>query len=388
MPETHHHGTLIHGENLSVLRSLGPELRGRVRAIYLDPPYNTGERKLTGDHAYDDAHEDWLGFMRPRLQALIETLRPDGSLFIQLDDNQLDHTRLELDRLMGPEQFIARITIDARAPSAFSTVNAGLFKASEYLLWYARDRASFRWSPLRVPRGPDPAYRMWLQNPEDPPQDWTFCTLRKAARGRELQALQVDQAHRVCRLASISDLKAGRATVLAKHQSRAAPDRVLVVERQGHEPQYLLRGQQLLFYERQVSVIDNRRTASRPLTNIWTDISWEGIAREGGVRFKQGKKPERLLRRILQLSTEPGDLVVDAFCGAGTTAAVAHKMRRSWLTIEQGAQVALAAERLQRVVEGRDPTGITRLEGWDGGGVLSLRCQHDDTKGPTPCFSS
>ena len=389
MPETHHHGTLIHGENLEVLTSLAPELRDRVRAIYLDPPYNTGERKLTGDHAYDDDHRDWLGFMRPRLEVMIETLRADGSLFVQLDDNQLDRTRVALDELLGPQQFIARVTVDARAPSAFSTVNPGLFKASEYLLWYAKDRARFRWNPLRVPRDPDPAYRMWLENPSAAPQDWTFTTLRKAAGARDLARFQVEQAERVCRLASVSDRKAGRATVLAKQRSLATPDRVEVVERSGQDPQYLLRGQQLLFYDRQVSWIDGVRSASRPLTNIWTDISWEGIASEGGVRFKQGKKPERLLRRVLQLATEPGDLVLDAFCGAGTTAAVAHKMGRNWLTIEQGEQVALAAERLKRVVHGQDPTGVTRLEDWRGGGSMRVRCQHGDThRGPTPCFSS
>ncbi len=368
MQDLHHQGNLIHGDNLAVLRELRETLQNRVRAVYIDPPYNTGEHKQTGKHSYDDRHEDWLGFMRPRLEALAETLRSDGSLFIQLDDNRLDHTRIELDRILGPEQFIARITIDARAPSAFSTVNRGLFKASEYLLWYARDRSAFRWNPLRVPRRPDPAYRMWLHNPEAPPEQWRFGTLRQAAGAEDLEDFQVKHAPQVCRLASISDRKAGKATVEIKAHSREEPGRVFVVERPGREPQYLLRGQQLLFYAKQVTTIDGTETASRPLTNIWTDISWEGIAREGGVRFKQGKKPERLLRRVLQLATDPDDLVLDAFAGAGTTAAVAHKMGRRWVAIEQGEQVGLAAERLRRVIEGRDPSGITRLEDWTGGG--------------------
>lgn len=368
MSDQHHHGTLIHGDNLAVLSRLS--LRG-VRAVYIDPPYNTGERKGQGRHSYDDARRDWMAFMRPRLEALAETLRPDGSLFIQLDDNELDRTRLELDRIFGPQGFIARITIDARAPSAFSTVNRGLFKASEYLLWYAKDRDAFKWNPLRVPRRPDPAYRMWLENPDAAPQHWRF------SRFTGTEKEQVQHAARVARLASISDTKAGKATVTIKHQSKAHPDRVFVVERPGREPQYVLRGQQLIFYEKQVSVIDGRRCASRPLTNIWTDIPWEGIAHEGGVRFKQGKKPEKLLRRVLQLATDPGDLVLDAFAGCGTTAAVAHKMRRSWVTIEQGEQVELAAERLQRVVDGADPSGVTKVEDWTGGGHFTRRSMND-----------
>lgn len=365
MADQQHHGTLIHGDNLAVLSQLSLK---DVRAVYIDPPYNTGERKGQGAHTYEDAHRDWMGFMRPRLEALAETLRSDGSLFIQLDDNQLDRTRLELDRIFGPEGFIARITIDARAPSAFSTVNRGLFKASEYLLWYARDRDAFRWNPLRVPRRPDPAYRMWLDNPHADPPQWRFSRFTGSERE------QVQHAARVARLASISDTKAGKATVAVKQQSKSHPDRVFVVERPGRAPQYVLRGQQLIFYEKQVTVIDGRRTASRPLTNIWTDIPWEGIANEGGVRFKQAKKPEKLLRRVLQLATDPGDLVVDAFAGSGTTAAVAHKMGRNWVAIEQGPQVQLAAERLQRVVDGQDPSGVTKVEGWRGGGSFTFRC--------------
>ena len=371
MPDQHHQGTLIHGDNLAVLRAL--PLQGQVRAVYIDPPYNTGETKRTGGHSYNDARQDWVGFIGPRLEALAHTLTPDGSLFIQLDDNELDRTKLELDRIFGPSGFIARITVEARAPSAFSTVNRGLFKASEYLLWYCRDRDAFRWNPLRIPRAPDPAYRMWLLNPSEPPQAWRFGRLSEAAKG-PLDRFQVDNAERVCRLAAISDTKAGKATLAAKQASRAQPDRVFVVERWGLDPQYVLRGQQLLFYDRQVREIDGTRCASRPLTNIWTDIRWEGIAREGGVRFKQGKKPERLLRRVLQLATEPGDLVLDAFAGSGTTAAVAHKMGRRWVAIEAGEQVHLAAERLQRVVDGQDPTGITKVEGFEGGGSFEFRC--------------
>ncbi len=141
-----------------------------------------------------------------------------------------------------------------------------------------------------------------------------------------------------------------------------------MVERPGRDPQYLLRGQQLIFYDRQVSEIDGVPTASRPLTDIWTDIAWEGIAREGGVTYKQGKKPERLVRRCLQLSTRPGDLVLDCYLGSGTTAAVAHKMERRWIGIEAGGAFALARERLDRVVAGEDANGITRLEAWSGGG--------------------
>jgi adenine-specific DNA-methyltransferase len=106
-----------------------------------------------------------------------------------------------------------------------------------------------------------------------------------------------------------------------------------------------------------------------PLTNVWDDIPFQGIAREGGVRFIRNKKPERLLERVIALTTDPGDWVLDAFLGSGTTAAVALKMRRRWIGIEDGPQFdTLCLPRLRRVVDGADPTGVTRSTGWTGGG--------------------
>ena len=126
-----------------------------------------------------------------------------------------------------------------------------------------------------------------------------------------------------------------------------------------------------MFYDKQVHEIDGRLQASRPLTNLWTDISWEGIAREGGVIYKTGKKPELLLRRCLQLCTDPQDWVLDCFLGSGTTAASAHKMNRKWIGIESGEAVQLSRDRLQRVCDGEDPNGISRVCQWKGGGEFA-----------------
>lgn len=356
---------LIHGSAAPTLDALAPTFADSVRCAFIDPPYNTGNVSGRG-WQYDDARsrQDWLELMRQTTLGLRRLLRSDGSLFVQIDDNEMDRLRLLLDDVFGPEAFIARITIDARAPSQFSTVNRGLFKSSEYLLWYARDRARFRWNPQRVPRAPDKAYGMWLENPDDPVERWTFRPLGQAG---DPDTLRVQESHRVFRLASISDTKAGKAIREMKAASRAEPTRVFVVERPGREDQHVLRGQQLIGYDRQVRVIDGVRCASRPLTNVWTDIRWEGIAREGGVRFKYGKKPERLVRRCLQLASDPGDRVLDCFLGSGTTAAVAHKMGRPWIGVEQGDPIELAAQRLDAVIAG-DPTGVSALEGWSGGG--------------------
>lgn len=341
---------LIHADARDALEALRPDFAGRVRCAYIDPPYNTGNRAGRGQR-YDDkrSREDWLELMRSCAVGIRELLRDDGSLFVQLDDNEMDRLRLLLDEVFGEPAFIARITVDARAPSQFSTVNRGLFKASEYLLWYARDRDAFRWNPQRTPRPPDRAYGMWLENPEDPFGSWSFRPLGEVARERGVEAdvLRVEESQRVCRLASISDTKSGKAIRALKATSKETPGRPFRLEREGLEPQFVLRGQQLLFYDKQVTVLDGRRTASRPLTNIWTDIRWEGIANEGGVRFKYGKKPERLVQRCLELGSDDGDVVVDCFLGSGTTAAVAERIGRRWIGIEEAEHIALCRQRLE-----------------------------------------
>jgi len=106
---------------------------------------------------------------------------------------------------------------------------------------------------------------------------------------------------------------------------------------------------------------------------VWDDVPFQGIAREGGARFVRNKKPERLLARILAMSTDPGDWVLDAFLGSGTTAAVALKMSRRWIGIERGAHVdTLAIPRLEAVVEGRDAAGVSRAFAWNGGGGFDV----------------
>ncbi len=373
---------LICGDNLLALKALETTLSGKFKCIYIDPPFNADAAELL----YDDnvEHSAWLSMIRERLILLRRLMRSDGSLFLHLDDNELDYAKVLLDEIFGRDNFISRITAEARAPSAFSTVNPGVFKASEYLLWYAKDRGQFEERPVRVPRTPDYAYSKWLDNPEQVYSHWTtssvldaYTSSFKNAREtrnpvRELEKFNqfiVENAHRVCRLASISDTGAGKDTVDLKYRSAASPGVVLRQQRSGYDDIYALDGQQLLFYKKNVVEIDRRVSASMPLTNIWSDIAWEGIAGEGGVTFKKGKKPERLIRRCLLLATEEGDLVLDSFAGSGTTGAVAHKLRRRWVMIEAGEHCDThILPRLRRVIDGQDGTGITEVEGWKGGG--------------------
>lgn len=372
---------LIRGDNLLALKALESDYADKVKCIYIDPPFNTG---AAFEH-YDDGleHSIWLSLMEQRFEILKNLLSSDGAVFVHLDDNETDYCRVLMDQVFGRKNFISRITIDARAPSAFSTVNPGVFKASEYILWYARDRSAFQENSGRVKREPDYAYNRWLLNPGDEPSNWHLGSLMDAydmepvGRSNHPRAVLerfnqfiINNADRVCRLASISDSGAGQAIVNLKRKSLDSKGKVLHLTREdGLDDVYVLDGQQLIFYKKNVAEIDGDKAATKLLTNIWTDIAWEGIAKEGGVRFPKGKKPERLLRRCLDLTTDPGDLVLDSFAGSGTTGAVAQKMGRKWIMVEIGAHADThIVPRLQKVIDGEDQGGISKAVEWKGGG--------------------
>ncbi|EAA4207312.1 site-specific DNA-methyltransferase, partial [Salmonella enterica subsp. enterica] len=124
---------LIFGDNLLALKALEQDYAGQVKCVYIDPPFNTGS---AFEH-YDDGveHSLWLSLMKDRLSIIYNLLKDDGCIFVHLDDNELDYLKVLMDEIFGRSNFLSRITIEARAPSAFSTVNKGVFKASEYILW-------------------------------------------------------------------------------------------------------------------------------------------------------------------------------------------------------------------------------------------------------------
>jgi adenine-specific DNA-methyltransferase len=372
---------LIKGDNLLALKALEAEFTGKVKCIYIDPPFNTGD----AFENYDDGleHSIWLGLMHQRFCLLRTLLALDGSIFVHLNDDELDYCKVVLDEVFGRSNFVNRITLEARSPSAFSTVNSGVFKASEYILWYAKNKQQFVENTGRVSRNPDYAYNKWLANPDDISELWQLGTLTDAyAAGHQSRSRRPDSvlehfhkfiinnSHRVCRLASISDSGAGEAIVSLKKKSLISPGKVFRLQRGGKlDDVYVLDGQQLIFYKKNVALIDGTLTASTILTNIWKDIAWEGIANEGGVTFRKGKKPEKLVRRCFELATNPGDLVLDSFAGSGTTGAVAHKMGRRWIMVELGEHCHThIVPRLQKVIDGQDPGGVTQATNWQGGG--------------------
>lgn len=379
---------LVHGDNLVALKKLRAKFAGRIKCVYLDPPFNTGRTFVE----YTDSLEAdaWAEMMRPRLEAIAPLLAEDGAVFAEIDDNELGTLITLMDKVFGRENRISTITVVRSAPTGHKAINPGPVHVSDFVLAYAKDRKKWKYRPqVKVREEYDDAYGTWLENPDSAPAKWRFLPL-KAVVAEALGYASTREATKAIGAAEMSARTAEHALANARHVVRFAQPRyeaigkaaqeivdrskrekakVFVLEREGRPPFIVRRGNRILFLADKVRVVDGRAAIVEPLTNVWDDVPFQGIAREGGVVFSRNKKPEKLVSRVIAMSTDPGDWVLDPFLGSGTTAAVAHKMGRRWIGIEAGDHATTLAEpRLSRVVRGEDPTGITASVGFAGGG--------------------
>ncbi len=380
---------LILGDNERVLAGLARAGGRRFRLAYLDPPFNTGRRF----DEYDDREtpEKWADRMRRTIQLLWPLLRDDGALAVEIDDTELGSLISLLDSIVGRARRISVITIVRSAGTGHKAINRGPVNVADYLLLYAKDRSRFRPHALSLPRdGLDPAYRTFVDDlsakqPRFSPLGREvvarlgFSSLAAARQStgadalrREIERFALAHGEHVVRLAQPRFEAIGKAAQALVLRSKSDPEKVMRLARSGYKDFIVRGGNRILFLSDKIARIDGEPRVVEPLTNVWDDIGFQGIAKEGGVRFVRNKKPERLLERVLSLLTDPGDWVIDPFAGSGTTAAVAHKTGRHWVTIErEPAMWQRAKERLQRVVRGEDDTGITVRVGWAGGGSFA-----------------
>ncbi len=377
---------LIFGDNLLALKALEQEYAGKVKCVYVDPPFNTG---AMFEH-YDDGleHSMWLQQMRDRLEIIYKLLDYSGVFWIHIDDKEMAYLRVLCDEVFGRANFLNMIVVKTSDPSGHKTVNPSPYSQTEYVLMYARDRTRYKYVQRYVESAYDPGYNKLITNHNRPHNEWQVVGLnehvakqlgfddtrnaRKKLGRLGFDALvaqfALENAEAVFQPTAISNV-AGRQIVEIRDLSAKRINEVFHIKRDAYEDIYVLNGRQMYFYSSKVKEIDGERTPAKPLTNLWTDIPYNGIAREGGVEFKNGKKPEKLIERCIELGSEPGDLVLDSFAGSGTTGAVAHKMGRRWIMIELGEHCHThIVPRLKKVIDGEDPGGISKAVNWQGGG--------------------
>ncbi len=389
---------IIKGNNLLALHTIKKQFCGKVKLIYIDPPYNTGNDSF----GYNDSfsRSAWLTFMKNRFEIARELLSQDGAIIVQISDKHVGYLHVLMDEIF-PEGFINKVAVKTRSPSGFKTVNLGVFESAEYLLIYGKNRKLWNYNPQYELSEYDENYSFQITNIEAPCSEWKVINIKEVVASKhgckdirkakkklganillvELAQYALQNAKSVFRFTEINR-DAGENTLKLKEISIKDADKVYMLERENLSPRYILNGNEIAFYSNKVREIDGISSPTTMLTNIWTDIPWEGIASEGKVKLKRGKKPERLLRRLIDMATDqPNDIVLDFYIGSGTTAAVAHKMGRQYIGIEQleyGQNDSVV--RLQNVIGERvkdklveefkdyDKSGISKSVNWHGGG--------------------
>ena len=360
---------LIFGDNLLGLKAIENEYCERVKCIFIDPPYNTGS---AFEH-YDDGleHSLWLSLMRDRLVILHKLLKEDGSIWITIDDNEVHYLKVLCDEIFGRTNFVIQNTIKRSAPTGHKAINPSPVQVADYLLVYAKNKGKWNYKPQFTERDFDTAYNKFIENYEQGIDGWTFVSLKTALtkHGISLDECLVKYPERIIRFAQPSFDAVAKETKELILESKKNPNKIYVQRRENNPDIYLIKGDRILFYKDKMKFIDGKLITGELLTNMWLDIPYQGIAAEGNVVFPKGKKPEKLLQRIIEIATEEGEIVLDSFAGSGTTGAVAHKLKRKWILLELGEQCHThIIPRLKAVIEGIDQSGISKVVNWKGGG--------------------
>jgi len=378
---------LIHGDNLLALKALEQDFTGKIKCIYIDPPFNTG---AAFEH-YDDnlEHSIWLKLMKPRLDILKKLLKDDGSIYIHIDNNEQAYLKVLLDEIFGRSNFVQMISIKRASPAGFKVINPGPLTVTDYVLLYAKDKAKFSYYQQRIPVDYDENYNLYIENITEAPDKWRLEKLVdvlyqrynlkdwkdarslwgsnwKSVRSSLLGDVAVEMSDKVV---SVRDPhKPSEKVKQAMAISKENPKQVIVLERENHSSIYFYNGGSLSFYKEKLRKITGKMVPTELLTDFWHDLNFAGIAKEGGVQFKNSKKPEMLIQRIIELSTKEHEIILDSFLGSGTTSAVAHKMGRKWIGIELGEHaITHCYPRLRKVIEG-EQSGISKSVNWKGGG--------------------
>jgi len=359
---------IIKGNNLLALHSLKKLYRGKIKLVYIDPPYNTGNDEFKYNDKFN--HSTWLTFMKNRLEIARDLLRSDGAIFIQIDDTEISYLRIILDDIFFKGNFLFMVTIERSAATGHKAINPTPVNVSDYVIAFAKQKNKWVYKQQYTKRDYDNAYNLYIENFEKGHSEWIFKPLSQVLNEKELTiegAIKIFP-ERISRFAEPSYTGVGKETRKIIDLSIKESNKIFCQKRDNYPDIYIKNGQRILFYINKLKEIDGEIVTADALTTIWKDIPFQGIANEGKVVLKKGKKPEKLLKRIIEISTEKSDLVLDFFMGTGTTCAVAHKMGRQYIGIEQldyGKNDSVT--RLNNVING-DRTGISKSVNWQGGG--------------------
>lgn len=353
---------LIHGDNLIALQALQQDYAGKVKCIYIDPPYNTGS---AFSHYDDDLeHSTWLSLMRSRLVLLHRLLNDDGTIWISIDDDEGHYLKVMCDEIFGRKNFVNTIVWEKKyAPQG----NAQWFTDShDFILVYAKNKNN--WVPNMLPRSD--SMNSKYKNPDNDPKglwrpDNATISLSGGQRGAQYARTGVSE--------NIYELKAPNGKTYFPPQGRCwyYPEARMMEAISEGKIFFGKDGKGAPQLKRYLSEVKQGATAM----TIWKreEVGDNQDAKREVRVFNSESvfatpKPERLIERIILIASNPGDIVLDSFLGSGTTSAVAQKMGRSWIGVEMGDHVYTHCKvRIDAVIDG-EQGGISNAVGWNGGG--------------------
>lgn len=395
---------LIKGDNLLVLRSLIEMFKGRpeeekVKCIYIDPPFNTGN----AFDRYEDnlRHSEWLTMMRDRLYLLRKLIRKDGIILAHVDDEEMAYLKVLMDEIFGRDNFISQICWERSSVAGLGQGGKMVVNVTEYILAYAKEKVNlkindefkvkkvFEYEKLK-------GYKQILvsEGKKKLINEFVSKSNKEPVKIYEHEDFKIERI-------PFSELEESRKKFKNFYKDNFSKIfRTFLVQKENKFQHELINQMDKGFYS--VKYTPSRGKKAHTLTtnyyfkrelcgllssvasfeqgevykiekpnDFWTKDDISNAARgEGGIKGEdRTKKPEKLLHRIIGMTTEENDLVLDTFAFSGTTGAVAHKMGRRWLMVEMGRQAEeLIIPRMQRVITGEDQTGISKDVNWKGGG--------------------
>lgn len=399
---------LIHGDNLLALKALEQDYAGRVKCIYIDPPYNTGN---AFEH-YDDGleHSIWLSLMRERFEVLKRLLTKDGTFFCQLSDDEMAYAKVLLDEVFGRSNFINQVSVEMKLTAGASGggEDKRLKKNIEFILVYANDYNSFKkfndvyeykdliplieameeegsswkYTSILLGTGDFVEERIIEDGSGDPIVVKKYKNILRTTvsalerKGKTKEDIYFNNFENIfsdtnaqtsIRTRIINEFKSlnNDELLVASYTPKSGRDKGQIVSHYYISPSI----RRVIWLKDSAEKRKGSIVKREKIGTYWYGFPLNNLTKEGNVKFPNGKKPEALLHQILELATNPGDLVLDSFLGSGTTAAVAHKMGRRWIGIELGEHCDThCVPRLKKVIDGEDAGGITKSANWRGGG--------------------
>ena len=358
---------LIFGDNLLALKALEQEFAGKIKCVFIDPPYNTG----SAFQQYDDGieHSLWLNLMRDRLELLIRLLTPDGSLWITLDDNEAHYMKVLGDELLGRRCFIADIAWQKRDGPPNDRKIGGIH--DHVLVWgktkpgtSKKTLAEEVFSLMPRTEKADAQYQVFTE-PDGPDPRGPFRKIDTTANGKGGRFV-------ASLFYAITNPYTGEKVWPRKGTCWRHSKEEMARLQADHRLYWGVKGTATTPM-RKLFASEAKQGMTTP--SIWLDTGFNQHASAhledlfGEKAAFETPKPEELLSRIVHVATNVGDWVLDSFAGSGTTGAVAHKMGRRWIMVELGEHCHThTIPRLQKVIDGADPGGVTQAVGWQGGG--------------------